>query len=267
MIPKILIQSLKMQQRSFIFWTVGLVLLMGLYMLLYPSIKESAAELNAYIEKLPEALRGAFIEEGVDYASPLGYVSSEIYTQMLPILLLFFAIATGSAAIAGEEEKGTLDIVLSTPIRRSRFLLEKFANLVVGLIYLSCVVVLTLWVGARLVDINLNFSQLVPATFMLFLLALNFGTVALFLGSLTGNKGLAIGITSAFAVASFFLNAFYKVVTELDRVKDFSPFYHYSNSNALINGIDWASASLLIWMTLGLVVLSIAAFARRDLNV
>src|SRR3990172_4757545 len=138
--PKVLIQALKMQRRSFLFWTIGLLLLMALYMALYPSIKESAAELNAYMDKLPEALRTAFIDEGVDYASPLGYVSSEIYTQMLPILFLFFAISFGSAAIAGEEEKGTLDVVLATPIRRSRFLLEKFGSLVISLLYLSVIV-------------------------------------------------------------------------------------------------------------------------------
>ena len=265
--PKVLIQALKMQRRSFLFWTIGLLLLMALYMALYPSIKESAAELNAYMDKLPEALRTAFIDEGLDYASPLGYVSSEIYTQMLPILFLFFAIAAGSAAIAGEEEKGTLDVVLATPIRRSRFLLEKFAGLVVSLLYLSAIVVISLYFGSKFVDINLTISQLGAATFMLFLLGLNFGTIALFFGSLTGNRGLSIGVTTAFAVLSFFVNAFYSLVTQLDKIKDFSPFYHYSNTNALVHGVDWASAILLIWITLGLVALSIVAFARRDLNV
>lgn len=267
MIPKILIQNLKMQRRSLLFWSIGILLLMGLYMALYPSIKDSAAELNAYIDKLPEAIRSAFVEEGVDYASPLGYISSEIYSQMLPILFLFFAIAAGSAAIAGEEEKGTLDIVLSTPVRRSRFLLEKFASLIVSLLILSVVVMVTIFFGARFVDISLTLTQLAEATFILFLLGLNFGAIALFFGSVTGNRGLAIGLTTAFAVITFFLNTFHKVVPELEKIKDFSPFYHYSHTNALINGIDWASAMLLIWVTVVLVGLSIAGFARRDLNV
>ncbi len=265
--PKILIQSLKIQRKSFIFWTIGLLFLIALYMVLYPSIKDSAAELNAYMDKMPEALKSAFIEEGLDYASPLGYVSSEIYTQMLPILFLFFTIASGSAAIAGEEEKGTLDIVLSTPVRRSRFLLEKFGSLVISLGYLSVVIVLAIFFGSKFVDLKVTLSQLASGTFMLFLLSLNFGAIALFIGSVTGNRGLAVGLTTAFAVLSFFVSAFSSLVKTLDKLKDFSPFYHYSNTNALVNGVDWASASLLIWVTLSLVALSIAAFARRDLNV
>ena len=207
--PRILIQSLLMQRKSFLFWTIGLLLLIALYIALYPSIKESSAEINAYIEKMPEAFRTAFLAEGADYSTPLGYVSSEIYSQMLPILFLFFTIGFGSAAIAGEEEKGTLDIVLSTPIRRSRFLLEKFGSLVISLLYLSIVVAVSLYFGGKLIDIDLTISQLASGTFMLFLLGLNFGAVAIFLGSLTGNRGLAISLTTAFAVISFLMNAFY----------------------------------------------------------
>jgi ABC-2 type transport system permease protein len=265
--PKILIQSLKMQQRSFIFWSVGLLFLIGLYIALYPSIKESAAELNAYIEKMPEAFRTAFLAEGADYASPLGYISSEVFSQMLPILFLFYAIGFGSGAIAGEEEKGTLDVVLSTPVRRSRFLLEKVGSLMVGLLYFSIIIIVGLYIGARFVDIDLTWSQLTSATFMLFLLGLNFGAIALFFGSLTGNRGLAISLATAFAVFSFLLNAFYSLAKDLEKVKDFSPFYHYNHTNALIEGITWSSAGLLIGITVILIVLSIVAFARRDLNV
>lgn len=265
--PKILLQALKMQRRSLLFWTIGLLLLMALYMALYPSIKDSAAELNAYIDKLPEALRSAFIEEGLDYASPLGYVSSEIYSQMLPILFLFFSIGAGAAAVAGEEERGTLDVVLSTPIRRSRFLIEKFASLLAGLIFLCLVVIFSIYIASGFVDISVTLGQLTSATFMLFLLAANFGSFATFIGSLSGSRGLAIGLTTAFAVLAFFLNTFSGVVSQFEKIKDFSPFYHYSNTNALVNGINWPSALLLIWITIGLVTLSIAAFARRDLNV
>ncbi len=265
--PHILIQALKFQKKSFIFWTIGILFLIALYMALYPSIKESAAELNAYMEKMPKALRDAFVDPEANYATPLGYISSEIYTQMLPILFLFFAIGFGSNAVAGEEEKGTLDIVLSAPLKRSRFVIEKFAALAVGLGYLSVIIVITLYFGTKFVDINLTIPQLSSATFNLFLLSLNFGALAFFIGALSGSKGLAIGLTTSFAVLSFLVSSFYKMVTQLEKVKEFSPFYHYSNQSALIHGIDWASASLLIWAIIGLFALSIIAFSRRDLNV
>jgi ABC-2 type transport system permease protein len=128
-------------------------------------------------------------------------------------------------------------------------------------------VVLGLFYGSKFGDINLKLSQLTSATFNFFLLALNFGALAFFIGSATGSRGLSIGLSTAFAVISFLINGFYRLVDQLDTIKEFSPFYHYSNQNALIEGIDWASALLLVWASAGLVILSIVVFARRDLKV
>ena len=41
---------------------------------------------------------------------------------MLPLLLLVYAIGAGSRAIAGEEESGTLDLLLAHPLSRRRSL-------------------------------------------------------------------------------------------------------------------------------------------------
>ncbi len=264
---KIFWQGLSFQRKSLIYWGLGMVGLIILYLALYPSIKESAAELNAYINKLPETFRDAFIDPETNYATPLGYLSTEIYSQMLPILFLIFSITFGASAIAGEEEKGTIDILLSTPIRRSSVILEKFLTLVVSLLILSTILLTTIFFGSKVVGIEVTFSQLFSATFILLLFGINFGTVAIFLGSLTGSKGLAIGLTTAFAVIAYLVNVFYKLTDVLDKVKEFSPFYHYSHQNALVHGIPWASAELMIFITVGLILLSVAAFARRDLNI
>ena len=47
---------------------------------------------------------------------------------MVPLLLLVAAIGAGARAIAGEEERGTLDLLLSTPVSRRRLALEKLGG-------------------------------------------------------------------------------------------------------------------------------------------
>jgi len=264
--PKILIQSLKTQRKSFIFWMVGLVGLIALYMAIYPSVKESAQALNEYIAKMPEAFRAAFIGES-DYASPVGYISSEVYTQMLPLLFLFYAIGVGSSAIAGEEEKGTLDILLATPIRRSRVVLEKWGALIGGLLFLSVIVIISLFIGIKFVDITIALDKLIAVTFSLFLLALSFGTLALLIGSLTGSKGMAIGLTTAVAILTFFINALAPIVDFLEKIQKISPFYHYTANNPIVNGLDWVSILFIIGTSLVFLILSIVAFRKRDLMI
>ncbi len=50
-----------------------------------------------------------------------------------------FAIGAGARAIAGEEEGRTLDLLLSTPIRRSQVLLDKWISMVVTTLGLATV--------------------------------------------------------------------------------------------------------------------------------
>lgn len=52
---------------------------------------------------------------------------------LIPLLVLCWAIARGSAAIAGEIERGTLDIVLSRPVSRLEFLAAQVASALLGL--------------------------------------------------------------------------------------------------------------------------------------
>ena len=43
------------------------------------------------------------------------------------LLAIFFAISMGTAAIAGEEDTRTMDVLLANPIPRHRVVLESFA--------------------------------------------------------------------------------------------------------------------------------------------
>ena len=67
-------------------------------------------------QRLSEALK-AFIAFGgdLDYVSGAGYLGSELFAFMVPLLLLIAAIGAGARAIAGEEERGTLDLLLANP--------------------------------------------------------------------------------------------------------------------------------------------------------
>ena len=84
----------------------------------YPTVRDNP-ELNRLVEEYPEALK-AFIAFGgsIDYVSGAGYLGSELFSFMVPLLFLIAAVANGASAIAGEEERGTLDLLLSQPVTR-----------------------------------------------------------------------------------------------------------------------------------------------------
>ena len=110
----------------FLWWSVGLSAINILTILLYPSLAD-VPEFDEVFETMPEAIARLFVGDVVSLTSPEGYLNSQLFIVALPIIFLIFTIARGSGAIAGEEERGTLDLLLSLPVRRSQVVLEKFA--------------------------------------------------------------------------------------------------------------------------------------------
>ena len=74
--------------------------------------------LSNYGEDLPDRSEHSSSDGELDLASPAGYLNSQIYALLAPLLLLIFSIGGGAGAVAGEEERGTLDLLLAHPVRR-----------------------------------------------------------------------------------------------------------------------------------------------------
>ena len=102
----ITVKTLRDQRRALIGWSIGVAALVLLYASFYPSIKANAAQLDKSFESLPDALRNAIGTGSI--SSPVGYLRSELFSTMGPLLLLILAIGAGARAIAGEEEAKTL---------------------------------------------------------------------------------------------------------------------------------------------------------------
>ena len=93
--------SIRTQRRAAIGWGIGLAAVATMYAAFYPSITEGAAQLQSYMDNLPEAIRKLI---GVDYTSPAGYLRAELFAMLGPILFLVYAVGAGARAVAGEEE-------------------------------------------------------------------------------------------------------------------------------------------------------------------
>ena len=261
----VLLKSLRDMRRSVVWWSLGLVGLVAMMVAVYPTVRDNE-ELNELVESYPEALK-AFIAFGgvVDYLSPAGYLGSELFSFMIPLLFLVAAIGNGAGTIAGEEERGTLELLLSAPVTRTRVAAEKLAALLVELGVLGLVLWLALWIGARAVDMEIAASNLGAAT-LAALVALVFGTIAFLLGAATGRRTLAIGVAAAAAVAAFLVNSLAALVDALEPIQKASPFYHYAASDPLRGGVDVGRMSLLAAIAVVAAGVGIVLLGRRDVR-
>ncbi len=267
MLRNVFLKTLRDTLRTLLWWSLGLVGMTALMIAVYPTVRDNPA-LNKLVEDYPDVLK-AFIAFGgdVDYTSGPGYLGSELFSFMVPLILLIAAVGAGARAVAGEEEAGTLDLLLANPISRRRFALEKLAALAAEIALLSLVLWLSLLVGVEAVGMDVSPAHLAAATASAALLAVAFGAIAVLVGAATARRSLAIGVPVVGAVAAFLVNSLAALVDFLDPVKLASPFYHYAASEPLRHGLALDHAGFLVLLAVLAGVLAPLALERRDLQV
>ena len=267
MLNSILLKTLRDKRRAMLFWGIGLVAMAVLIMMLLPNISAGAEAIEGYLEILPEEMMAVFGGDIADIATPEGFLNAELFFMTTPILFLVFAIGFGAGAIAGEEEQGTLDLLLANPLSRRRVVLEKFGALSIGIIVLAIVYWVGLAVGLALVDESINLLNIAAVCFSAALLGMTFGTLSLAIGCARGKRNLAMAGAGGLAVVTYFLNALAPVVDFLEPFRGVSPFYYYIGGDPLNNGLNLGHAAVLVGLTVVFLALALITFERRDLAI
>ena len=265
LLRNVLLKTLRDSSRAVLWWSLGLVGLVALMVSVYPSVHGNAA-LDKLVHDYPQALKG-FVAFGgeLDYTSGAGYLGSELFALMVPLLLLVAGIGAGARALAGEEEAGTLDLLLANPVSRRRVAAEKLAALFLELVALGGVLFLALLVGCRAAGLGVSAAHLAAATLSAVVLALGFGAIALLLGAATGRRARAVAGAAALAVAAYVLNGLASLVDALEPLQKLSPFYHYAASDPLRHGLALSHIAVLVSIAVVAAALGPIAFERREL--
>jgi ABC-2 type transport system permease protein len=257
-------KTLRDQRWAMLGWAVGLVLLALYLAYIYPFVNQ-AAEMMKVLEKLPPVVKN-LIGKNQFMATPEGFFNLQPFSILLPLLFIIFAIARGSDATAGEEERGTLDLLLANPLPRRRLVIEKSLAHGSALFMFSIVFWLAMAGCTRLFGIVLNPGRLAAVIFSCWLLGAAFYALALACGCWKGKKKFSIGVSGGLAMITFLVNAYAPMVESLRPWRILSPFYFYNGNSVLANGLIPAHALVLAGLAAFFFCAAVFAFSRRDLS-
>jgi ABC-2 type transport system permease protein len=230
----------------------------------WPTVRDNP-ELNELAQNYPDVMQALVGGAGgLDFSTPEGYLSVELFSFMAPLVLLIFAIGVGANAIAGEEERKTLDLLLAAPVSRTRLVGEKVAALLALNTLLGLVLWLALIIFGAIVDMGIDAGHLGAAAAITVLLALHFGMFALLVGCATGRRGLSIGLSAGAVALAYLVSALATLVDWLEPYQKFSPYWHYVEHEPLRNGLSGDNVAVLAGAMVGMVVLALITFDRRD---
>jgi len=255
-------KTLRDSCRALVAWTLYIAAVAAMYASFYPQLAGGA--MADVLANFPQALRDAFRLE--DISSAAGYLQSTPFGLLVPMLIMMYGIATGTRAIAGDEEAGLLDVLITHPISRTRVLLHRFASLAAGATVIAggvFGVMLAIRSGAQLgtVPVAGFAGQCLNAA----LLATVFGALAIAMGAAGARRGLVLGAGASIGVLGYAVNTF---GTQLGAgwARELSPFHYYLGGEPLKNGVQWADAGILAGIAAVLLVVAVWAFNHRDLT-
>jgi ABC-2 type transport system permease protein len=251
------------QRRTLLGWAVGFALVSLVYGGFYPFA--STPEYAELIESMPAGLADAFGWDEI--ASPHGYLGSTVYGILGPVLAIVMGIGLGSRAIAGSEEDGNLELLITHPVTRTGIVLQKVAALALTMLGAGIVVFLAIIAIRGPIDLELAMWNIAVASLNLALMGLFFASVAVLVGALTGRKGITVGTTAGLAVFAFLANGLAPQVDALAWLQKISPFFWANGTTALRDGFDPLMTLLLAGTSAVAIAAAAFTFDRRDVGV
>lgn len=227
----------------------------------YPLIDDMVIMLA---EQLPDALMA--LTGGGDLSTPQGFYQLEVFGLVGPIAVIAVAVAIGSGALAGEEHRGTMGLLLANPIRRSYVIWQKGIAMILATGVVGVGTYAGTFAGSVAGGLDLDLGNIAAAAFLMTLLGLVFGALAFAIGGLTGQPRKAVFGAAGAALLFYVLNSFLPMSESLADFARASPFYYFLASDPLVAGLNLGHAAVLAVLSLLLMGGAVLAFDRRDIR-
>lgn len=252
-------KTLRDQRRALVGWGIGAAAMVLLIAALWPSVRTAFS--SDILAAFPEEMRRLFnIEEMFTGA---GFLNAEIFSILMPALFIAYGIGRGARMLAGEEQDGTLEVVVVSPVSRTRILLDKAAGLAVGIVALGVVVLASVMLGSYAVDMGIPVGHAAVGALAMVLIGVQHGALALAVGAATGRRAAAIAVAATVAVAGYVLHVMGALVEEVEPWQPLSPFTQAIDEGPISGtvpvGFGWLALSAVVF-----VAAAVPLFRRRD---
>ncbi len=119
--------TLRRMRWQMVGWSAG-VAIYGLMMaFLYAEIADMTDAFQTYLDMFPDVML-AFFENIHAITTPMGYIDVYFFSY-LHLIVGILAISAGAGLLAGDEEKGIMDLVLAHPVSRTQMFFGRFLGL------------------------------------------------------------------------------------------------------------------------------------------
>ncbi|MFI8574429.1 ABC transporter permease subunit [Rossellomorea aquimaris] len=259
----IFLYELKAYRKSTFIWTGALIVLVILFMSMFPSISKEINEFKKLLEGFPEGVRKALGIQVDTIGSLNGY-----YSYIFLYITLCGAIQAmnlGISISSKEIREKTADFLLTKPVTRTKILSSKILAALTSLLFTNIVYVIAAITVANAVKVE-NFSLYV---FLLISLTLLFTQLIMFavgiIIAVVFPKVKSVISLSLGVVFAFFLIGMVAAAEEATRY--LSPFKYFDYSYIMNHeGYEWSFLLLGMFLIVLSLIGSFVIYNKKDIH-
>jgi ABC-2 type transport system permease protein len=250
-------RGLRDHRRALLSWGGPLGGMSALMAALWPSIEGSMDKLMA---SYPAQLKDAFnIRE---LTSVEAYIDAEMLSLLIPLAVAFLAVRVVVRMLAGAEERGYLDIVLTAPVARRTLVAGAVVVAAAVVAAVLAVVTAFTWLTGTLVGADPSLLILGRGMANVWPLALFFTGVAVLATGWLHTGGPVTAVASGSLLAMYVIDLLGKLASPVEPLRALSAFKYYGS--AIQDGIDPLAFGGLLFAGAALAVVGAVLFDRRD---
>jgi len=234
--------TLRLSRWAIVGWISFLVLYSFLIIWIYPLLAENEG-MALYVQSMPEEVLNTigltpeivdelFAEGGFSFE---GWLATE-YLAWWPIMVGIYAFMFCSGIVAREAERGTMELLLSQPVSRSRIVSSKLLGFLVIIAMIIAGSLIGIILSLPLVDVGLDLWRVFLVLAQAGMLVGVIATYSTLVSSLVMDPRKAMTISGGLMAFSYILNLLAPALSGMDWILRFSPFSYFKPFEIMLHG-------------------------------
>lgn len=263
MFRNVYLKTLRDYRTGILGWGIGMGLILTFTM---ASISQLTATPQARVELVALAGQFAWNAAAIAVDTVGGYAMFKI--GIFIFLIAVWPLLAASRALRGEEERGSMDVLLSLPLTRASVALQKIAAIWTALLAMGALIGILAYAGGQEFGADFGIVDALLYGLDLALVCAVVAGAALVLSQFTSEAGGAARWAGGLLVVAIVVDMVHRVFPDLEWVSRVSPIYYFNLSKPLVPSYGTNAGAMLFLLALAALLFGAAVwiFARRDIG-
>lgn len=263
----IVIRECKVNLKPFLFWCIGLFILVFVGMAKFSGIESATGgmSINDLMDQFPKIVLAVFGMSGIDVSTLPGYYS--IIAFYVIICGAIYSLHMGANAVSREVVDKTYEFIFTKPCSKKHVLGLKVMVGWIAILGFSLANLMFSYIAVAFYNFEGNINKLILLyTIVLFVLSSLFYAISIFFSTFTkkAEKGTMYG--NLFFIFAFVMSIVYDMLENGEVIQYISPLKYFEAKDLIRGHLDLGFLFICIGLTFILMGVSFQKFKSNDLN-